>query len=184
MRRINGSGAWTVAVATSASSAVILSGCACSTSNSFDQAYCQIYSEITPGPALAIGAAFFLLVLVAGLASRRLAGPGSESRARADRDADRPSAPAGPPWDVTGLGTRRASEILDELNSNGAACARMWERYDGKWLVEVSLPAADPPFDFVSTWTTLEEASREAVDALIERGLLRSRELDLTGGRS
>lgn len=159
-----------VAAAVAGFAAIFLGGCSCNTTNTFDDQYCNTYAGITPLPAFLMGVGFFVFLFLAVVVFQRL------TRPPADVDAEAPSAsaraPSGPPWHVNEPDERAPSAVLADLAMQGAD-VRVSERFDGAWLVEVRVPDTNPPFGFVSTWTTREAASREALHALVGAGLVR-----------
>lgn len=158
-----------VAAACAGLAAAVVGGCACNTTNSFDQQYCATYSGITPGPAALMGIGFFVFVLVVGLLFRRLTRP---EAAIPSPIREPTGARSGPPWSVVDGPGREASLVLRELEAAGAAVSA-WERFDGAWMIEVRVPGADPPFEFVSEWGSRERASRDVLEALVAGGLVR-----------
>lgn len=145
-----------------------VAGCSCNTTNAFDDQYCNTYADITLLPAFLIGVAFFALLLLAIVAFQRLTrrAPSERSGLPALRG---PSFE--PPWRVQGLEARAPSLVLDELADLGVGI-RVLERFDGTWLVEVRVPNAHPPFDYMSSWGPLETVSRDALRAMRDRGLV------------
>lgn len=139
--------------------AVNLVGCSCNTSNTFDQRYCEAYSDTTLGPAVAIGAAFFALTFLVWRFVRR---DRANRSAAATTDAGTPSAVR--PTDGSSCATLEAQIGI------GAVEGRVLEGYDGRWLVEVIFVASHGGDAFVTSWTSREAACREALDELERRG--------------
>ena len=136
--------------------AVNLVGCSCNTSNTFDQRYCEAYSDTTLGPAVAIGAAFFALTFLVWRFARR------DRANRSAADARTPSAVR--PTDGSSCATLQAQI------ASGAVEGRVLEGYDGRWLVEVIFVASHGGDAFATGWTSREAACREALDELERRG--------------
>ena len=149
--------------------AMFVAGCSCNTTNSFDDQYCNAYAN-TPVPAFLVGAVFFAGLFLLIVLFRRFTRP-SPTEPAAGRSASSSAVPAGPPWRVPGLEARAASHVLADLADQGVD-VRPSERFDGAWLIEVRVPHADPPFDYVGTWGPREAGSRDALRALRERGLV------------
>ena len=155
--------------------ASLLDGCSCNAPNSLDQYYCQSYpASITPW---AIGSlvGFVALAIASVWLFRRFYRPSSPPpppAASAAADSLPAASADGVRWRIAGLRTRPASEVLAELNGTGPPVARINEGYDGRWMVEIALPTLAPPLDFIGTWTTHEQACRDALNVLEARGLL------------
>jgi hypothetical protein len=149
--------------------ATLVAGCSCNTTNSFDDQYCNAYTN-TPVPAFLIGVAFFAVLFLLIAVFQRLTRPApSEEAAR--RSAPSSGVPSGPPWRVHGLEVRAPTHVLADLVDQGVDI-RASERFDGVWLIEVRVPHADPPFDYVGTWGPREVGSRDALRAMREQGLV------------
>jgi hypothetical protein len=149
--------------------AMLVAGCSCNTTNSFDDQYCNAYAN-TPVPAFLVGVVFFAGLFLLIAAFQRLTRPAPSGRA-AGRSASSSSVPAGPPWQVRGLEARAASHVLADLADLGVD-VKASERFDGAWLIEIRVPRADPPFAYVGTWGPRETGGRDALRAMRERGLV------------
>jgi hypothetical protein len=146
----------------------VLGGCSCNAPNILEQSYCQAYSQNTIGPAIVTLIGFFVLAAVSVWLFWRWYRPKrAPTRASAQ---DRARDPL--PWAVGGLATRPACEVLQEVFEAHPGSGHLLEGYDGRWLVELSVPAADPPIDEPGEWTTRDEACRQALELLELRGVV------------
>jgi hypothetical protein len=139
--------------------ALVISGCSCNTSNTFDQRYCESYSGTTIVPAVAIGIGFFALTFLVVMYVRRRTRQGPEDEV-ATNGADSVDPSDG-----------GASARLEGLIASGAVAGRILEGYDGRWVVELTDADERGSHAFVTSWSTREAACREALEELERRGL-------------
>ena len=132
--------------------ALVIDGCSCNTSNTFDQRYCESYSGTTIVPAVVIGIGFFALTFLVVMYVRRRIRQAPEDDVATD-------AP-----DSVDLSDGGASARLEGLIASGAVAGRIVEGYDGRWVVELTDADERGSRAFVTSWSTREAACREALE--------------------
>jgi hypothetical protein len=137
-----------------------VAGCSCNTANTFDQRYCEAYSDTAAGPAaVVIGAAFFALTFLVWRFMWRRGGPVSGDDAVSTGE---------PPMNRAMDGA--ACTNLERVIANTTVSSRVLEGYDSRWVVELTFGRGEGADAYVTAWTTREAACRAALEELERRG--------------